>query len=305
MLVVPAGAAPERLDRFLVKHADISRAKLQQLIKSGGITLNDKTTKPHHLVHPGDQIIVHQPDMPIHQQAKVADPVAPSVIAEDDDYLVVNKPAGLVVHGGPGIHEPTLADWAVKHSPLIAAVGDQPNVRPGIVHRLDRDVSGVMVLAKSQPAFDSLKAQFQDHTVNKNYLALVHGRITDQTGRITFAIARKPDHSGLMTARPGSNEGQAAETRFAVERFVKNMTLVKIKTMTGRMHQIRVHFKAIEHPLVGDPLYKIKRVNADKYRPPRVFLHAERLAYDDLSGQRREYQAPLPADLAQFLARVS
>ncbi len=304
-LIVEPKTGGIRLDAYLVKHADLSRTKLQEQIKTGRITLNGSKTKAHHFVHPGDEIVVRDTGTVIHAEAKTVDSLEPTILFEDKDFLVVNKPSGSLVHGGPGVHERTLADWAVHRDPAIAAAGDQPDIRPGIVHRLDRDVSGVMVIAKTQDSFDGLKRQFQDHDVLKEYLALAYGRITDQAGRIDFAIARKPDKSGLMVARPKSTEGRDAETLFHVERFVKNMTLVRVRTLTGRTHQIRVHFKAIGHPLIGDPLYRIKRMKIQKLPPPRLFLHARILEFTDRDGQRRHYEAPLPADLAQFLARAS
>jgi len=302
-LVVPGGK-PLRLDVFLVQHADMSRSKLQQAIKAGRVTVNGKLVKPNHTVHMGDTVVVTDLAAPLHAEAKKTYDNEPTILDEDENYLVVNKPSGLVVHGGPGIHELTLADWAVAHSRQIADVGDDPDERPGIVHRLDRDVSGAMVIAKTMKAFDDLKRQFQNHTIFKEYLALAYGRITDQVGRIDFAIARSPSKSGLMVARPKSTEGKQAETLFHVERFVKGNTLVRVRTLTGRTHQIRVHFKAVGHPLVGDPLYKVRRLKIEKLPIPRVFLHAERLGFDDLKGKRREYRAPLAPDLEQYLSRA-
>jgi 23S rRNA pseudouridine1911/1915/1917 synthase len=303
-LIVNPAAAGVRLDVFLARHADISRVKLQAAIKQGHVTVNGKTVKPNHSLKPNDTVIVAEMTTALHQEEKRDPGLDPVILFEDEQYLVIMKPSGLVVHGGPGIHEPTLVDWLVDHVPNIGDVGDQPDIRPGIVHRLDRDVSGVMVVAKTQPAFLSLKRQFQDHSIEKQYLALAQGRVVDQSGRINFAIARSPGKSGLMIARPKSNEGKAAETLFRVERYVKGMTLVHVQTLTGRTHQIRVHFKAIGHPLVGDPLYKIRRLKMEKLPAPRVFLHAERLAFDDLEGQRREFTAPLPPDLQHFLDRA-
>lgn len=302
-LVVPPGT-PRRLDVFLVQHADLSRSKLQQAIKDGRVTVNGKPVKPHHTVRSGDTVMVTDLSAPLHVEAKATPGNDPTILDEDENYLVVNKPSGLVVHGGPGIHELTLADWAVAHSRQIADVGDDPDERPGIVHRLDRDVSGAMVIAKTMKAFDDLKRQFQDHTIFKEYVALAYGRITDQVGRIDFAIARSPSKSGLMVARPKSTEGKQAETLFHVERFVKGNTLVRVRTLTGRTHQIRVHFKAVGHPLVGDPLYKVRRLKIEKLPIPRVFLHAERLGFDDLQGKHREYRAPLAPDLEQYLSRA-
>lgn len=302
--IVSPDGGDVRLDVWLARHADQSRSKLQAVIKAGHVMVNGKTVKPHHVLRAGDVVVAEQLDIALQPEEKHDAGHEPKILDEDDNVLVVVKPSGLVVHGGPGIHETTLVDWALDHAPQIGDVGDQPQLRPGIVHRLDRDVSGVMVIAKTQAAFDSLKRQFQDHTIEKQYLALVQGRITDQTGRIDFAIARSPGKSGLMIARPKSNEGKSAETLFRVERYVKGMTLVHVQTLTGRTHQIRVHFKAIGHPLVGDPLYKIRRLKMEKLPAPRVFLHAEQLAFDDLSGQRRTYMAPLPADLQHFLDRA-
>lgn len=302
-LTVPPGPSM-RLDLFLAQHANISRSKLQQAIKAGRVTVNGKVVKPHQEVRRADVIVVTDLEAPLLTEAKPSTLLEPTILDEDENYLVVNKPSGLVVHGGPGILDPTLADWAVAHDPKIADVGDQPDVRPGIVHRLDRDVSGTMVIAKTNKAFDDLKRQFQDHTISKQYIALAQGRITDQMGRIDFAIARSPGKTGLMVARPKSTEGKQAETLFRVVRFVKGMSLVQVRTLTGRTHQIRVHFKAIGHPLVGDPLYKIRRLKLEKYPAPRVFLHAERLAFDDLAGKHREYRAPLAPDLEQFLTKT-
>lgn len=303
LTVAPAGG-DVRLDVFLARHAEVSRSKLQEVIKAGHVTVNGKVVKPNHNVRAGDTVVVQDLAAALQPEEKHDAGHEPQILGEDDDVLVVMKPSGLVVHGGPGIHETTLVDWAIEHAPQIGDVGDQPQLRPGIVHRLDRDVSGVMVIAKTQASFDSLKRQFQEHTIEKRYLALAQGRITDQAGRIDFAIARSPGKSGLMIARPKSNEGKSAETLFRVERYVKGMTLVHVQTLTGRTHQIRVHFKAIGHPLVGDPLYKIRRLKMEKLPAPRVFLHAEFLAFDDLKGKRHEYRAPLPADLQHFLDRA-
>lgn len=297
--------ASVRLDIFLAQRTELSRSQIQKRIKNGSITLNGKTVAPHHAVANGATIEVTDLGAPLREPVASKAETDPVVIFEDANYLVVDKPYGLIVHGGSGVHEPTLADWAVQHDAAIADVGDQPDIRPGIVHRLDKDVSGVMVVAKTQRAFLDLKRQFQNHSITKEYLALANGRLTSPTGRIDFAIARKADHSGLMVARPKSQEGLEAETRFHVERYVKNMTLVRVQTLTGRTHQIRVHFKAIAHPLVGDPLYRIRKLKIAKHTPPRLFLHAERLAFDDLDGQRRDFHAPMPVVLARYLARLS
>jgi 23S rRNA pseudouridine1911/1915/1917 synthase len=303
-IVVPAGTVKTRLDVFLTTHVEQSRSQLQKAIKAGAIKVNGKNNAAHDHVHPGDIITVAFLGAKERVQTPIQEGHEPTVIEEDENYLVVNKPSGLVVHGGPGIHEDTLADWAVEHDPKIGDVGDQPQTRPGIVHRLDRDVSGVMVIAKSQRAFDDLKKQFQNHGITKKYIALVNGFLTKDSGKIDYAIARKPDHSGLMVARPGSTEGKAAETQFRVLKTIKGMTLVQVETLTGRTHQIRVHFKAIGHALAGDPLYRNRKLKLQKLTAPRLCLHASLLKFTDLSGKERRYEAPLPVDLQQFFARL-
>ncbi len=303
-LVVAGGTPLQRLDIYLSKHIDASRSALQKHIKAGDITVGGKLRKPHDNVHPGDIITINGEGLVVHEQERAVALAEPEVIAEDENYLVVMKPSGLAVHGGAGIKEATLADWAVEHDPVIGDVGDEPRLRPGIVHRLDRDVSGLMVIAKTAEAFYDLKRQFQDHTITKEYLALVYGRM-DQEGRINFAITRSPRKNGLMVARAGSTEGKEAETHFHLEKGIKNLSLVRVRTLTGRTHQIRVHFKAVGHPLVGDPLYKMKRLPIVKTPIKRIFLHATKLAFDDLTGERRSYTSPLPADLQAILAKVS
>jgi len=303
-IIVEAGNEPTRLDVFVAARIEKSRTQVQKLIKAGVVVVNGKTHAPHDMVRPGDIVSISDAEATLRPRVTETHSAEPTVIDEDENYLVVNKPSGLVVHGGPGIHEETLADWAVEHDMHISMVGDRPNERPGIVHRLDRDVSGVMVIAKTQRAFDDLKNQFQNHTITKKYLALVHGFLKVDSGKIDFAIARKPDKSGLMVARPGSTEGRAAETHFRVLKTLKGMTLVQVETLTGRTHQIRVHFKAIGHALVGDPLYKNRRLKIEKYKAPRVCLHAAILGFTDLKRNERRYEAPLPADLQQYFARL-
>lgn len=303
-ITVEVGNEPQRLDVFLAAHIERSRTQVQKLIKAGEVTVNGKVRAPHDIVRAGDVIIYSDGTAVLRPKAKSTVDLVPVVIDEDENYLVVNKPSGLVTHGGPGIHEDTLADWAVAHDTKIGMVGDRPNERPGIVHRLDRDVSGVMVIAKTERAFDDLKTQFQNHIITKKYIALVHGFLKTDTGRIDFAIARKPDHSGLMVARSASTEGKAAETRFRLLKSLKGMSLVQVETLTGRTHQIRVHFKAIGHALVGDPLYRNRKLKILKVEPPRLCLHASLLKFIDLKGQERRYEAPLPEDLQRFFSRL-
>jgi 23S rRNA pseudouridine1911/1915/1917 synthase len=250
--------------------------------------------------------------------------IVPAIIAETPDYLVINKPAGLAVHGGGNLKEPTLADWLIDRYPKIQTVGDDPS-RPGLVHRLDKDVSGLMVVAKNNKSFNSLKDQFKDREVNKEYLALVHGRIAAEHAEIDFPITRSQGGykmaalptktTELLTRRhpTGRDQGNItgwfksrnALTEFTVlQRFI-NFTLLRVKIKTGRTHQIRVHLFAYGHPLVGDPLYYTKKTKTknQKLNLGRVWLVADHLDFLDLSKQPQSFTIDLPAELQAALPR--
>lgn len=248
--------------------------------------------------------------------------LAPKIIVETNDYLVINKPAGLAVHGGGNLKEPTLADWLIVYYPKIKKVGDDL-ARPGLVHRLDKDVSGLMVIAKNQKTFLYLKDQFKNREVNKEYLALVHGKIAPDEGIINFPITRS--QSGYkMAALPtkteellsrrhprGRDQGnidswfkaRQALTEFTVLKRFVNYTLLRINIKTGRTHQIRVHFFALGYPLVGDDLYTTKKTKAKnkKLNLGRVFLVADNLTFRDLEGKIQNFKIDLPAELTDAL----
>ncbi|MBI2099528.1 RluA family pseudouridine synthase [Candidatus Uhrbacteria bacterium] len=223
------------------------------------------------------------------------------IVYEDHDVIVVEKPAGLIVHGGPGIKEKTLADELLILYPEIKDVGESPE-RPGIVHRLDKETSGLMLIAKNQKSFDNLKKQFAERGIEKEYLALLYGKLRDEAGRITFKIGRSRK-GGRMAARPESQEGRDAVTEYEVIKLFVNATLVKVKILTGRTHQVRAHFHAFGHPVVGDPLYKIKRMKI-RHAPPRLFLHAAKIGFTDLGGNYREFASPLPKELEDYLGKL-
>lgn len=232
----------------------------------------------------------------------------PTVIYEDDDVLVINKPAGLIVHSDGRTEEPSVADWVVAHYPGLSGVGEpwtspQGKVvaRPGIVHRLDRTTSGVMVLAKTGAAHAFLKKQFQDRSVEKEYLALVYGALKDEQGTIEQEIVRvksMPPRWSARFVKPGQ-KSRAAITHWRVLKRLtldgEPYTLLRVMPKTGRTHQIRVHLQAVHHPIACDHLYAQKRTcPAGLARPA---LHAARLTLDLPSGVRRTFEAPLPVDL--------
>jgi 23S rRNA pseudouridine1911/1915/1917 synthase len=236
------------------------------------------------------------------------DMLSPTIIFENDDFLVVNKPAGLVVHAArvsarrredeARAAEPTLVDWLVKRYPKIKTVGDDPALRPGIVHRLDKATSGVMIVAKTQASFERLKKLFQDHRMKKTYYALVRGVPKNKKGTIDAPIGIK--NGSLKRSIHSSKMAKPAVTEYAVVKIIargdgdkEQYSLLKISPLTGRTHQIRVHLASIGHPIVGDALYGKK---TDAAAAPRLMLHAAALAFSDDAGNRFEFEAPFPPD---------
>lgn len=293
--------AGERLDRFLSKHLPLSRAHIQRLIKETRVKINGEEAKTKTIVKVDD--IIFYPDDKLQTDQKKETPPILEILYQDDDLLVINKPAGLLVHEAHKDEKrATVVDVLVKLFPKIATVGDDPK-RPGIVHRLDKDVSGVMVIAKTQRAFDHLKFQFQARTVGKEYLALVYGALPKDHDTIRLKITRSKIQ-GRMVARPESQEGKMAETRYDVLLRLPTTTYVGVQIFTGRTHQIRVHFQALGYPVVGDKLYTIKRM---KFRPielNRLFLHAQSLTLRLLDGAEKTFQMPLPEELEQLLRQL-
>lgn len=246
----------------------------------------------------------------------------PKIIYEDDDLLVIDKPSGLIVHGAPGIEEETLADLLLLKYPNLAEVGEDI-LRPGIVHRLDKDVSGLMVVAKNNKTFHHLKSQFKDRDVNKTYLALVHGVVSKDHDDINFPIKRAKDGykmaalplnvDQLLTRRSprsrdkgniaGHFKAREASTSFEVLKRYVNYSYLEINIKTGRTHQIRVHFLAYGHPLAGDDLYCTRRTKQrnQKLNLGRVFLVASKLSFTDLQGEIKEFSLDLPKELKSSL----
>lgn len=287
----------QRLDVWCVSHVQgISRATIQKLIKDGGITVNGRAVKPKYIVQVDDSVLVPAAaDMPMPETEVPEIPI----IHEDTDIVVINKPPGVSAHPGSGVASPTVSSWFTKRYPQ-ADVGEPG--RPGIVHRLDKDTSGVMVLAKTPKAYERLKEQFKRHRVRKEYIALVFGVPGARDGRIVQSIIRSPRNPARRTV---SSEGKPAITEWKVERtFGNDYTLVRLFPFTGRTHQIRVHLHHIGYPIVGDALYTYKR-----QRPPegvhRQLLHAEKLTFQLMSGKKKTFEAPLAEDFAAVLDKLS
>ena len=232
-----------------------------------------------------------------------------SIIYQDNDIIVVNKPAGIAVHKGVAEKGETLADWLAENFPEMKKVGDDPEFRPGIVHRLDKETSGVLMAARNQKSFEFLKNKFQKREVVKKYLALVEGNLKNDNGLIDLPIGRSASDfrkklaltSGRLASDSAKGELREAATEYKVLEKFPNYTLVEVYPKTGRTHQIRVHFKAIGHPIVCDSLYGGKRMTCP-FGLARHFLHANFLEFVSPSGASLKLEADLPEDLAEVLA---
>lgn len=294
------GEGGARLDKYLADRVpELSRSAAQRLIHDGRVAVNDEPLKAGYKVRVGDLVVVHLPAG--ESTEPVAEAIPLKVVYEDQALIVVDKSAGMVVHPAPGHPSGTLVNALLAYCPELATSGDD---RPGIVHRLDRDTSGLILVAKSEKVRRALQRQFKERRVHKAYLALLDGRLQPAWGRIEAPIGRDPHHRQRMSILSG---GREAITEYHVlERFahvmgpaVGDYTLVEAEPQTGRTHQIRVHFASIGHPLVGDAVYGRQR---SRLPVPRQFLHACRLGFEHpVTGQRMELEAPIPADLAAVL----
>jgi 23S rRNA pseudouridine1911/1915/1917 synthase len=293
-----AGSGGERIDAFIARTlAHLSRTKVQALIKQGAILLNERPAKASDKLEPGDTILVSEPTEEL-GDAAIGGPALPlEILFEDDQIIIVNKPAGMVVHPAAGHKSNTLADVLLAHAPTIAQAVDPANQhRPGIVHRLDKDTSGLLIVAKTPVALMNLAQQFQQHSVTKRYLALVEGHLPMAEGAIEAPIGRDQRHRQRMAITV--QHGRQAHTLFWVEREFARFTLLRVQIVTGRTHQIRVHLAAIGHPVAGDHLYG----RPQALEPPRIFLHAAELQFKHpVSGQPLAFKAALPPDLQHFL----
>src|SRR5512137_2221320 len=275
--LVDAADAGQRLDVFVARVSGLSRARVHALIEAGSVRVTDHPQKPRYAVKLGDRVVLTVP--PAEPLALTPEPIPLEILYEDDHLLVLDKPAGLVVHPGAGRTTGTLVHALLAHCRNLPGIGGVE--RPGIVHRLDRDTSGVMVVAKSEVAHASLSAQFKERVVRKRYVALVHGQVEQEAGRIEAAIGRRENDRKRMGVR--TRGGREARTAYRVLRRLPGMTLVEAGLETGRTHQIRVHLAHIGHPVVGDAVYGGRRERrlaaSGGSRAERQMLHAWRLGF--------------------------
>ncbi len=284
-----------RLDRFLAARCpDLTRSFLQKLIEKGCVLLNEEKSKGSQRLKPGD--VVHLTIPPPEVVSVEPEAIPLTVVYEDRDLLVVDKPPGLPVHPGPGHPRHTLVNALLAHCPDLAGIGGE--LRPGIVHRLDKDTSGLMVVAKNARAHLHLSQQIKERAVTKKYIALVKGHLRPPKGRVQAPIARDPRNRKRMAVVPG---GRSAVTEYEVKEYLGDYSLVELSPETGRTHQLRVHMAHLGYPIVGDSLYggKVPFLH-------RQFLHASALAFRlPSTGALRQFTSNLPEDLAKVITELA
>ena len=302
--------AGKRLDAYLAENiAGWSRSRLQRLIENEDVLVNDKAVKPSYKLHENDEIEVDLIEVPVARFEPENIPL--DIVFEDEFLAVINKPAGMVVHPGAGVQSGTLANAIAFHfaESFAEQNSDDPdNIRIGIVHRLDKDTSGLIVIAKTDEIHEALSEQFRSREVYKSYVALVHGSPDQNTGKIEAPIGRNKHNRLRMKV---ATHGRSALSLWKVRTRYAKFTLLDVEIKTGRTHQIRVHMGYINHPVVGDEIYNEGRDNtvADTNTRnaiasmPRFFLHAEKLSFTHpKTGERLEFVQELPAELNEFLS---
>ncbi len=308
VVALRVGQAEEgtRLDAYLAARIDgWSRARLQRLIEDQDVLVNSKAAKASYKLRANDEIEVELTAAPGSNFTPEDIPL--DIVYEDDQVIVINKPAGLVVHPAAGVHSGTLANALAYHFQQLSNAGSS---RPGIVHRLDKDTSGLLVVAKTESGHENLADQFRAREVYKSYVALVYGAMKEDSGRIEQPIARDPRNRTRMAVVAG---GRGALSLFKVRKRYDSFTLVDVELKTGRTHQIRVHLSWMKHPVVADELYSGGRENNLDVRVRalirklnRQFLHAEQLGFrHPATAEQMRFTAPLPAALAGFLDQLA
>jgi len=320
-LLVPEESAGQRLDQFLTAAlAPVSRSRVQLLLEQGDVLLDGAHPKASFKLRGGEQIVITGDPHPAPLKA-VAEDIALDVVYEDADLAVVNKPAGMMVHAGSGANDDernrgTLVNALLHRFRALSSTGG--DLRPGIVHRLDKDTSGLIVVAKNDTAHAALGRLFSGRKISKTYVALVHGAVERPKGTINASVARDPIRRTRMTTRPTENARSAVSHYDVVRRISTRFgkfTLVQVRIETGRTHQIRVHMASIGHPVVGDTLYGAsgqiteqnipRKQEATKLRLGRNFLHAAKLEFEHPStGKLLNLEAKLPQELEEFLVRL-
>jgi len=307
-IIVLAENAGKRIDKFLAEEFFLySRSEIVEKIKEGKVLVGGKKVKPSYKLEENDEVEITGFDG---QQKKLLPngKIKFEIIFEDKNILVINKPAGLQVHPSDCKQNDTLTNALIVQYPEISEIHDETvdaYLRPGIVHRLDKDTSGVMVIAKNKETFEQLKKNFKDRNITKKYLALVVGNVEEESGIIEKPLARSAGFSKQLVARENTKTKiRQAVTHYAVVEKFENFSLLEVFPKTGRMHQIRVHLASLGNPIVGDLIYgKKKEASASEKTVQRQLLHAKKLAFQ-LNGENYDFEAKMPKDFADFLAKI-
>jgi 23S rRNA pseudouridine1911/1915/1917 synthase len=296
-VTVPASEAPRRADRVVADAVGLSRSYVQRLIEDGRLTLRGQQIKSNAVLEPGVSLELDIPERV--ETSLAAEEIPLDVVYEDADVLVINKPAGLVTHPSPGHSSGTLVNALLARGGLEAYGSVAGEDRPGIVHRLDRDTSGLIVVARNDAAQAALMAQLKARRVKKTYLALVHGSVPAEVGRIEAPIGRDPRHFSRMAVISG---GRPSVTGYRVRERLTGWTLLEVDLHTGRTHQIRVHLASIGHSVAGDPVYATGAARRGPDGLERLFLHSWRIEFAAPSGERViRAEAPVPSELERVL----
>lgn len=298
----------QRIDKFLAKEFFLySRGEIIRRIKDGKVLVNNKSAKPSYLLEQGDAVMLENfSRQPEDKSLKGNSEMILDVLFENEDIIVINKPAGMQVHPSFNEKDNTLVNALIFFYPEIVNVHDgaqDAEMRPGIVHRLDKDTSGVMVVARNPEAFAALKGIFQNREVEKQYLAVAEGIFTEKTGVIEKPIARSTSYKKQVIARKNTKTiVRPAETHYRVIDELSGYSLVEVFPKTGRMHQIRVHLASIGHPVVGDAIYGLSNNEKEEKNTQRQLLHAQKLKFE-LFGKAYEFVSPLPDDFKEFIEK--
>jgi 23S rRNA pseudouridine1911/1915/1917 synthase len=300
---VPVESKPVRLDAFVALQCTLTRSYIQKLIREGMVTVNSSAEKNSHKVRGGDHIEILIPDKS--EEGLVPEDISLDVLWEDDHIIVINKPANLVIYPAAGNRNGTLMNGLISICKDLSSVGAP--LRPGVIHRLDKDTSGVIVIAKNDNAYYSIARQFKNREVQKTYLALLYGNLQEDKGEIKAAIGRSLSDRKKMSTR--TRAGKEAVTKFEVLKRLGSATLAKVRIITGRTHQIRVHFASIGNPVLGDKVYGKKtslRIGKTTLKFSRQMLHAYSLVLKHpVNGDILEFNAPIPLDIENAIERIS
>lgn len=301
--IVNDSAKGERIDLYLSKRKGITRTKVQKLIRDGNILVNGRSVKPNYRLKGSDRIIINLP--PKEPEGLIPEPLPLNILYRDDYIVVIDKPSGMVVYPAPGHRTGTVLNALVYHIGKLASVGGP--LRPGVVHRLDKDTSGVMVIAIDDSAYYNLVEQFRKRNITRRYIALIYGSLKNDKGEITKPIGRSERDRKKMTTV--AKRAKEAITRWNVLRRFKDATLIEVRLGTGRTHQIRVHFSSMGHPVLGDRTYGRKTelfINKKRITFPRQMLHADTLGFTHpVTEQYLVFSSPLPGDMEEAIKILS